>query len=485
MNTIKGSGKVTTNGINGATGQYDVQPIALEDLARQIKGIPTAEIPEHVVKRGSKLRQSLFAAGLPWGFKSDDLTRVGWAIVFHTDESPEVRQALRPLIEHRRAQVGNDALLKELDYISGEDATTWLVRSDVSWHGIEPTKVPFYLLWIGPPQRIPYEVTHEIDSDYCVGLLDFDTPQEYAAYAAGVIAYETKATVENSREAVFFGTRHPFDEATQLSADWLVTPIAEGTPGSSTTPAVGPIATSLGFRQRTLIGPAATRDALLQTFDATRATPSLLFTASHGMVWPNGDARQFISQGALLCQDWPGFGSVSPAHFVTGADISDNARVHGLITFHFACFGGGTPARDLYSFERGQAPPEIAPKAFTAALPRRLLAHPGGGALACIAHVERAWGSSITGIGSSPQIRQFQRAVGQILVGQPVGLAVQEFNDMSATLSEVLSGLQGKVFQGIPVDDLALARAWMQRNDAAGFVLLGDPAVRLRITDLV
>lgn len=478
--------KIITNGISGVTGEYDVAPITVQDLARAIKGVPAADTaPAHIVSRGQKLRQKSFARGLPWGVEPDDLTRAGWGIVFHKDEVPAVRQALRPLIEHRRAQIGDDARVKELAYFPGEDANAWLARQEVSWSNVEPTKVPYYLLWVGPPERVPFEVTHEIDSDYCVGLIDFATPEEYAAYGAGVIAYETASAVRNTREAVFFGTRHAFDEATQLSADWLVTPLAEGTPASGTTPAEGPIATRLGFRHRTLLGPAATREALLQLLDGAQATPSFLFTASHGMVWPSGDARQLAAQGALLCQDWPGFGSVAPAQFVSGADVPDGARVHGMITFHFACFGGGTPAEDLYVFERGQTPPRIAPKPFTAALPRRLLAHPGGSALACIAHVERAWGSSITGIAASPQIRQFQRAVAQILVGKPVGIAVQEFNDMSATLSDVLSGLLGKAFQGSPIDDLTLANTWMQRNDAGGFVLLGDPAVRLRVADLV
>jgi len=478
--------KIITNGISGLTGQYDVAPITLEELAQAIKGVTAADVaPEHMRARGQKLRQPTFARGLPWGIDDDKLSGTGWAIVFHQDESPAVREALRPLIEHRRAQVGDDARVKELAYIPGEDANAWLARQDVSWHNLEPTKVPYYLLWVGSPERVPYEVTHEIDSDYCVGLLDFETPAEYAAYAASVVAYETQSAVRNTREAVFFGTRHPFDEATLLSADWLVTPLAEGTPASGSTPAEVPIATRLGFRHRTLLGPDATRGALLQILEGSASTPALLFTASHGMVWPNGDPHQPAAQGALLCQDWPGFGSVAPTHFVSGADVPDTAHVHGLIGFHFACFGGGTPAEDLYTFEKGQAPPRIAPKPFTAALPRRLLAHPGGGALACVAHVERAWGSSITGIVASPQIRQFQRAVAQILVGKPVGVAVQEFNDMAATLSDVLSGMLGKVYRGGEVDDVALANTWMQRNDAAGFVLLGDPAVRLRVTDLV
>jgi hypothetical protein len=474
------------NGINGVTGNYDVAPIAIEDLARALKGIPPEETaPDHVVGRGKKLRQPSFTRALPWGVEPHDVARAGWAVVFHKDEQPEVRQALRPLIEHRRAQVGDEARLKELTYHPEEDASGWLARHEVSWHNVEPTKVPYYLLWVGSPELMPFEVTHEIDSDYCVGLLDFDSPEEYARYADSVIAYEKAPAIRNTREAVFFGTRHKFDEATLLSADWLVTPLADGTPASGSTPAEKAVAEQLGFRQRKFVGDAATRETLLKLLGGTDATPSLLFTASHGMVWPNGHPLQFQTQGALLCQDWPGFGSVDPKQFVCAADVPDTARLHGLVTFHFACFGGGTPREDLYVFERNQQPPPIAPRPFTAALPRRLLAHPGGGALACIAHIERAWGSSITGITASPQIRAFQRAIAQILVGKPVGVAVQEFNDMSATLSDVLAGLLGKAFQNIPIDDVTLASTWMQRNDAGGFVLLGDPAVKLRVADLV
>jgi hypothetical protein len=66
-----------------------------------------------------------------------------------------------------------------------------------------------------------------------------------------------------------------------------------------------------------------------------------------------------------------------------------------------------------------------------------------------------------------------------------VGIAVQEFNDLSATLSDVLSTMLGRAFRNMPVDDVELASTWTQRNDAGGFVLIGDPAVRLRVNDLV
>jgi hypothetical protein len=471
---------IVANGISGVTGQYAVAPQSLKDLARALKKKPEQErTPDHVVQRGEKLKLKAFTRALPWGVEPHDVARAGWGVVFHEHESAATREAVKPLIEHRRRQVGADSRVKELVYQDGESASAWLARHEVSWHNVTPEKVPYYLLFVGSPAKMPFEVTHEIDSDYCVGLLDFETPDQFARYATSVVDYETAGGVATAKEVAFFGTRHPFDDATTLSADWLIGPLTDG---AGSDPAVAP---QMGFRQRKLVGPAATRQALLQELQGASTRPSLLFTASHGVVWPSGDPRQLAMQGALLCQDFPGFGSILPSQFVTGADVTDSARVHGLIAFHFACYGGGTPREDLYAFDLDQPVPTIAPEPFVAALPRRLLAHPNRGALACIAHVERAWGSSITGLASSPQIRAFQRALAYLLAGKPAGVAVQEFNDLSATLSEVLARLLGNVSRGKPVDDGELVSTWTARNDAGGFVLLGDPAVRLRVNDLL
>lgn len=471
---------IVANGISGVTGRYAIDPQSLGDLARALKKEPGKErAPRHVVQRGEKLKQRAFTRALPWGVEPHDVVRAGWAIMFHQDEAAPVREAMKPLVEHRRRQVGAETRVKELVYQTGESASAWLARHDVSWHNVTPEKVPYYLLCVGSPTKLPFEVMHEIDSDYCVGLLDFDTPDEFARYATSVVEYETGGGVASAKEVVFFAPRHPFDDATALSADWLVGPLTAGT-GSD--PAVAP---QVGFRQRTLVGAAATRQALLQEFEGAASRPAVLFTASHGMVWPSGDPHQLAAQGALLCQDFPGFGSVLPSHFVAGGDVPDSARVHGLIAFHFACYGGGTPREDLYAFDLDQAVPTIAPEPFVAALPRRLLAHPNGGALACLAHVERAWGSSITGVASSPQIRAFQRALATLLVGKPAGVAVQEFNDLSATLSEILARLLGDVARKKKVDDTELVSTWTARNDAGGFILIGDPAVRVRVNDLL
>jgi hypothetical protein len=479
-------GLLHANGIDALTGLPAVPPMAPEEAIGR-----DASAPRDVGAAGRLTKLwGLFTRklhGLPEDLeeKANDPTAVGWAVVFASDAPAEVREAIEPLIAHRRDHTGVPPdLLRELDMSPGSSLDDWLRKLGAHRSDVDPARLPYYVTFVGGPGSIPFEHQSELDVAYAVGRLSFDRPEDYRRYAESVIAYETAAAPPHGREVAYWGTRNRADRATQLSADCLVKPLAEGLPAADGQRAVGPIAEARGFRSRCLLGAPATRASLLDLFhrDDPAARPAFLFTASHGLSWPRGHADQATQQGALLCQDWPGVGTrPDSSHCLTAADLDDDARVHGLVAFLFACYGAGTPASDHFLADRAQAPVPIADSPFVAALPQRLLAHPAGGALAVIGHVERAWGYSIRPAGLGNRLLPFRNLLGRILRGDPVGLATKDFSDRYAATSMRLLNASAGTNPSPKPRDAEMAALWIERNDAQNYVLLGDPAVRLRV----
>ncbi|HEY2291890.1 MAG TPA: hypothetical protein VGM86_14410 [Thermoanaerobaculia bacterium] len=421
--------------------------------------------------------------GLPQGVDAQDPAQAGWAVVFHESEPAAVRDALAPLVAHRERTLGHGKV-KVLEYRSGEEWRSWLARHHAEPGSVLPHRVPYYVLLAGGPERIPFDFQSLLSVEYAAGRLSFDSPDEYRQYADSVIEYETGAKAPNGREAVFFGTRHDQDPATEMSADDLVRPLAEGIPADGDEPAQPEVAAQRGFATRTLLAADATRANLAEVFSPPAGTPppALLFSATHGLGLPNGHPEQRAKQGALVCQD-----SLRPGGAVqgfSGDDLAADARVHGMVCFHFACFGAGTPERDDFLHEPGKPPPALAPGPFVARLPQRLLAHPGGGALAVLGHVERAWSYSIQGASGRAQLLPFQNTLGAILEGWPVGHAVRDFRQRFAMLSAALGDLLERAGYGLPIPEGELETLWVERNDARNYAVLGDPAARLRVDAL-
>ncbi|HME68371.1 MAG TPA: hypothetical protein VKM54_00680, partial [Myxococcota bacterium] len=306
----------------------------------------------------------------------------------------------------------------------------------------------------------------------------------YAFYARSVVVYETASAVKNSKEVVYWGTSHPADPATNLSVNDLIEPLANGIDDPKAPSLKKPVHEQVGYGRKLLGAHDATKANLLATLTSGRP-PALLFTASHGL-WPKaGAANQLDLQGALLCQDWPGFGTMRPDHYLTASDVPDDATVGGMIAFVFACFGAGTPDIDQFRRDPNDAKTalKLASQPFVAALPRRLLAHPNGGALAVIGHVDRAWTFSIRPPSATgPQIRTFINTLTFTLGGAPAGYAVQQnFGGRYSALSvHLLNLLSPMAPAAAKPSDRDLVNYWMERNDAQNYVVLGDPAVRIR-----
>jgi endonuclease G len=414
--------------------------------------------------------------GLRPGIDPGRLEQAGWGILFHCEADPALKDALKELMEWRKSQAGE--YYYEFDeykgYRSGDSHLDFLARQSMGPGPADPEKVPYYLLIVGDPESIPFGFQYQLDVQYAVGRLWFDTPEEYARYARSVVTAE-KGEVALPRRAVLFGVRNPDDQATRLSAAQLVEPLGKALPTliKKGLPA---------WDVQTILADGATKSRLARLLGGDE-TPALLFTASHGMGFPNGHPRQLPDQGALLCQDWPGPRDwdqpIPPDHYFSAADVAADASLLGLIAMHFACYGAGCPRIDDLTRLSSENPEEIAPRSFLAGLPRKLLNHPRGGALAVIGHIDRAWGYSFQWREAGPQLQCFEDALKEMMRGQPVGAALESLNQRYADLSSSLSTKLPDVRLGKRPDVEGLAGMWTANNDARNYMILGDPAARL------
>ncbi len=288
-NTDDTDQSIVANGVNGATGEY-LWPPQTEQQAAEIASVPPVKEQLNIL-RGVSQQFGQPHLGAPFDVDLSNPKDAGWAIVFHADEDPAVKAALQPLIDHRHQRVGNDKIVKVLEYRDGDTIPQWLARYRMGIGDIDPEKIPYYLLLIGSPGKIPFLFGHLLDAVYGVGRLSFDTAAEYSAYVNSVLVYETAPSIANSRDVFFFGPRHIADKPTRLSANALVKPLAGGDPDQlGVLDRLAKSKFKVSYNGHYLPPEGSTKQALHDVFcpGLGKLTPSLLFTASHGVGWPLG-----------------------------------------------------------------------------------------------------------------------------------------------------------------------------------------------------
>jgi energy-coupling factor transporter ATP-binding protein EcfA2 len=406
------------------------------------------------------------------------IARSGWGIIFAQDADPAIYQALKELREHRQRQIGAKnknyyhEFTREKGFRPNDSMRKFLARSGVGSTRPTPDRMPYYLLIVGDPETIPFSFQFQLDMQYAVGRIAFDTVEEYAQYARSVVAAET-GQCDLPGRAVIFAPSNPDDVATRMSLEKLATPLADVIAEEAPEWTV-----ERCFQED------ATKIHLAELLN-NKNSPALLFTCGHGLSYKCGHERQLQEQGALVCQDWPGGrtyrGPLTRDHYFSAEDVAPDANLLGSVIFLWSCYGAGTPRMNNYaeaSFLENAD--QIAPYSFISELPKKLLSRPSGGALAVIGSIERKWNLSFSGELGENDRDIFKSVMVTMMEGMPVGAAVENFSlRYSLLLSELIEQLQmSKDGKTSPIE---LSTYWTATTDARNYIILGDPAVRIQV----
>src|SRR5215813_6749118 len=111
--------------------------------------------------------------GLPVGVDPAQLAEAGWGVIFayeDQDRVPAIKEALGGLLRLRQEQAGEHyrEYSGENSYRPNESTFGFLARCGVGSGSVDPEKVPYYLLIVGDPGKIPYRFQRQLDVQYAV-----------------------------------------------------------------------------------------------------------------------------------------------------------------------------------------------------------------------------------------------------------------------------------------------------------------------------
>ena len=398
----------------------------------------------------------------------NDLTQAGWGILFASDADPAIQAQLQPLIDLRQKQVQDPNLFKVFSgsngVLPGQTADSWAQQRGVSLTAaVDPYQggVPYYLLIVGSPDRISFEFQALLKMQWVVGRLAFDDVEDYGRYAQAVVEYESASfrPVQRKNAAVWV-TRNYGDLATAMLSGAVCQDFLSST---------NQLGSRSGFNVDGFPNEKATKAQLTEILrgNLPGGPPAVFFTGSHGCDYT---------------------APASPTNQFSADDIPADAKLQGTFGFLFACYSGGCPTTNSYSFNKDGSPITIAPAPMISRLPQALLSH---GTLALIAHVDLAFPYAFQNVSGTPQMQAVRTPLELLMRGKRAGLAADSLSILWSSLSSQLSlalgsnaaSPSGGAGQSVAASG-ALAQMTIARDDARNYIVLGDPATKLRIADL-
>lgn len=476
-----------------STNQENNEPVLKEGLPATAV-LPSRSIPEHAPLPGRRAESA----------RPDDLTLQRWGVVVPEGRIGDMLlDSIGPLVKQRQDdQEGIEPLIFRSPTsvrLSTDEAQCW---RDVTYDELDKPPEdrireedqPAYLLILGDLHQVPESIDQVLGSDCYVGRLAFSTPQgepdyqRYEGYADKVLRWE-RSPSPTSRAQARFCTVEDGTSATALGKFALIKPAL----------AIAKQDVQLGkLREVDYLSLEAldlvTPGELLAAMD--QPNPAVLFTLSHGAGAPRSgwksEEAQRLFQGAM---------SFGESGRLTGDDIRQRTFLPGGVWFMLACYSAGTPSEsrfshwleqlrvarefspDLHAVRAGL--PRVGDRPFIAALPQAALGNPKG-PLALIGHLDLAWTYSFheqTRGASRSRPARFLNLVKSLLRRHRVGVAFRELVRHISNINQELTTLLDRgAMTGATLDPAQLGHLWMLRQDLMGYVLLGDPAVRLPLT---
>jgi Helix-turn-helix domain len=415
-----------------------------------------------------------------------------WGVI--APEGPDgdaALDAIAPLLALREREQGAPAkryrVRPDMDLCTSLEWKDEVLRDE----DVPEAERPRYLLVLGDLDQVSADLQHVLANGSFVGRVHFAGDDgaldaaRYHRYAEKVVAWADHPTGEEKPDALFFAARDR-SRATAQGRALLVDPCH-----------------ALATRARSngdplLAGaPVDVGDSAGSLLAAVKSPrPSVLLTLGHGLGLPGATpltARR--RQGALLLDEDSG-------DVLSADQVGPDPFLPGGFWFCVACFGAGTPRESTFYpwlsklAEEGvyrerlsrvlACLPGSEGRPFLAALPQAMLAKRDG-PLAIVAHLDLAWTYGFTDDGRFSQSRasRIWSSLRVAAEGHRAGVALdalmrayREVNDELAYgyHAEEDARVWKRTYK---VDPIKRGNAFMLRSDLRGYVLLGDPAVRL------
>ena len=203
--------------------------------------------------------------------------------------------------------------------------------SSAGQRGIGVGRLPYYLLIVGSPEKIPWRLQYVLNQPCFVGRLDLDEGG-LKHYIDALLKDWADAGVEPDHPVVWT-VDHGHPDITWLMRHAIAEPVGQKLREDA----------DIGDKATILAGSTATADALTEALIAQK--PALIITTSHGMTGPLDDPGLMAQQLGLLVDDegvtlhphhllqkWQPNGAIWYAHACCSAGSDGETSYKGLLT---------------------------------------------------------------------------------------------------------------------------------------------------------